>query len=83
MQLAGFKRVSLQPQGSVRLTFNLDTAQLGFYNEDMKFVVEPGEIEIMIGTSSENIVFHQKVLLTGEIRELMGMRSFTCQIQMN
>lgn len=82
-QLAGFKRVSLQPQESVRLSFELDTAQLGFYNEEMKFVVEPGNIEVMLGTSSEAVAFQQRIMLTGNTRELMGKRSYTCKVRSN
>ncbi len=79
-QLAGFKRISLELQESVQLSFLLNTTQLGFYNEDMEFVVEPGNIELMLGTSSENIVYKEKVKLTGEKFSLMGKRSYTCPV---
>ncbi|MBP2629361.1 MAG: beta-glucosidase [Firmicutes bacterium] len=79
-QLAGFKRVYLEAQKSAQLSFMLSTAQLGFYNEDMEFVVEPGNIELMLGTSSENIVYKEKVKLTGEKINLMGKRSYTCPV---
>jgi beta-glucosidase len=82
-QLAGFKKVSLEPQESVELLFKLSTAQLGFYNEDMEFVVEPGNAELMLGTSSENIVYKEKIQLTGEKVNVMGRRAYTCPVLVN
>ena len=82
-QLVGFKRISLEPQESVQLSFMLNTEQLGFYNEDMEFVVEPGNIELMLGTSSENIVYKEKIELTGEKINLMGKRIYTCTVITN
>jgi len=64
----------------MKLCVELSTAQLGFYNEDMEFVVEPGNIELMLGTSSENIIYKEKVKLTGEKINLMGKRSYTCSV---
>lgn len=77
-QLVGFKKISLEPQKSVELIFKLSTAQLGFYNEDMEFVVEPGNAELMIGTSSENIAHKETIRLTGEKINLIGKRKYSC-----
>ena len=51
-ELKGFQRVSLQPGEKRRLEFTLGPQQLGFYNQDMRFIVEPGEFKVMVGTSS-------------------------------
>lgn len=80
-QLAGFKRVKLKAEEEKEIRFALDTAQLGFYNEDMEFVVEPGALSIMIGTSSENIVFEEEIQLTGEIVNVLGKRKYTCEVE--
>lgn len=77
-QLAGFVRVSLQAGEEKQVEFTLDTAQLGFYNEDMEFVVEPGRLELMIGTSSAEIAWRTEILLTGEAKSVMGKRIYTC-----
>jgi hypothetical protein len=34
------------------LTFRLTPAELGFYNDAMRFVVEPGAFKVMAGRSS-------------------------------
>jgi beta-glucosidase len=51
-ELKGFQRVTLQPGEKRTLEFVLAPEQLGFYNREMRFVVEPGEFKVMLGTSS-------------------------------
>ncbi len=51
-ELKGFERITLQPGEKRRVTFALAPEHLGFYNRDMKFVVEPGVLNVMVGTSS-------------------------------
>jgi beta-glucosidase len=52
-ELKGFKRVTLQPGGKQKVEFTLSSEQLGFHNREMRFVVEPGDIKVFAGTSSE------------------------------
>lgn len=52
-ELAAFQRVTLGPGESRTLQFTLASAQLGFYDRDMKWVVEPGLFRVRVGTSSE------------------------------
>jgi beta-glucosidase len=51
-ELRGFKRITLQPGERRTLSFTLTPAELGFYNEEMRFVVEPGAFKVMAGRSS-------------------------------
>ncbi len=51
-ELKGFQRVTLRPGEKRSTEFILGTEQLGFYDRDMRFVVEPGEFKMMVGTSS-------------------------------
>ena len=53
--LKGFKRISLKPGEKRRVAFHLGVNQLAFYDRDMAFVVEPGTIEVMVGSSSQDI----------------------------
>lgn len=80
-QLSGFKRVHLKPGETKQLMFHLDTAQLGYYNEEMEFVVEPGQLDIMVGTSSEDLPLKDTVTLTGKKNNVAGRRSYTCQVE--
>ena len=51
-ELKGFQRVTLQPGERRTLSFRLTPAELGFYNESMRFVVEPGAFKVMAGRGS-------------------------------
>jgi beta-glucosidase len=51
-ELKGFQRVTLRAGEKRRLEFTLTPDLLGFYNRDMQFVVEPGDFQVMVGTSS-------------------------------
>ena len=62
-ELKGFEKVWLAPGESKTVTFTITPALLRFWNVDMKYVVEPGDFSIMIGTSSRD-EYLQKVTLT-------------------
>jgi beta-glucosidase len=51
-ELKGFQRVTLRPGEKRMVEFTLTPALLGFYNREMRFVVEPGEFKVMVGRSS-------------------------------
>ncbi|MDT5121782.1 MAG: beta-glucosidase [Acidobacteriota bacterium] len=51
-ELKGFERVTLRPGEKRRVEFALTPQQLGFYNRELRFVVEPGEFKIFVGNSS-------------------------------
>ena len=51
-ELKGFERITLKPGEKRTVEFTLASAQLGFYNRDMRFVVEPGEFRVFVGTNS-------------------------------
>ncbi len=53
--LRGFERITLRPKESRRVTFRLDRKDLGLWNRENRFVVEPGRFEVMIGSSSQDI----------------------------
>ena len=51
-ELKGFRRVALKLGEKKRVDFELGSQELGFYGIDMKFAVEPGEFDVMVGTDS-------------------------------
>ncbi|MGH9623428.1 MAG: glycoside hydrolase family 3 N-terminal domain-containing protein [Bryobacteraceae bacterium] len=62
-ELKGFQRIHLKPGETQTASFKLTPAELGFYNADMHWVVEPGTFDIMVGSSStENIKTSLEVL---------------------
>lgn len=64
--LKGFKRVSLAAGEQRTLTFTLAANQLGFYNQNMQYVVEPGVIELMVGTSSADLPLAATLHIAGD-----------------
>lgn len=62
-ELKGFKKVMLKAKEKQTIYFQLTNELLGFYNENGKFIVEPGEFEVMIGGNSQDLLktsFHKK-----------------------
>ena len=51
-ELKGFQKVRLEPGETTTVAFNITPALLSFYDINMKYVVEPGDFELMVGTSS-------------------------------
>jgi beta-glucosidase len=55
-ELKGFQRVSLQPGEKRRVEFVLGPEHLGFWNREMKYIVEPGEFRVMVGSNSVDVL---------------------------
>ena len=54
-KLQGFKRLFLEPGQCQTVTFNLHSHQLGLYNEQMRYVVEPQTVEVLVGRSAQDL----------------------------
>ena len=52
-KLEGFQRVSLDPGHSQQVTFTVGPQNLGFYNNQGQFVVEPGPFKLWVSDSSD------------------------------
>lgn len=52
-ELKGFSKFALKAGESKIVQFILTAAELGFYNNEGSFIVEPGDFDIMVGTNSE------------------------------
>lgn len=63
-ELKGFTKVSLRPGESTRANFTLDRRAFAFYDDHKKdWVVEPGEFELWVGSSSEDIRLKTRIRL--------------------
>jgi beta-glucosidase len=51
-ELKGFEKVMLQAGETKTIQFTLTEKELGFYNNQRKFIVEPGAFDLMVGGSS-------------------------------
>ncbi len=62
-QLRGFERVNLKSGESKRVSFTLTPKDLQILDKNMKWSVEPGEFEIMVGASCEDIRLSKTIVL--------------------
>jgi len=51
-ELKGFEKVLLQPNECKTIRFKLNTKELGFHDENMNYVVEPGLFKVYVGPNS-------------------------------
>ncbi|MCD7937500.1 MAG: glycoside hydrolase family 3 C-terminal domain-containing protein [Tannerellaceae bacterium] len=65
-QLRGFERVTLEPGETKTVYFTLTPGDLEMLDKDMHWIVEPGEFEVLVGSSSQDI----RVKETFELVEL-------------
>ena len=82
-ELRGFARIALAAGESKTVTFELAVSQLGFYDRDLRFVVEPGAIEVMIGSSSEDIRARGAFDIVGEVTDVTGMKRYTTKVMVS
>jgi beta-glucosidase len=54
-ELKDFQKISLEPGESKKIKFVIDKEKLSFYNSKLQWVAEPGDFDLMIGSSSRDI----------------------------
>ena len=79
-ELKGFCRIGLKPGESRILTFRLPVDILAFYDENLDLIVEPGTIEVMLGSSSGDIRLRGKFEIVGPKKTKVGKRVFVCPV---
>ncbi len=80
-ELKGFKRITLQPGEAKRVTFHLSMDQLAFYDHAMRLIVEPGTVEVMVGSSSEDIRLKGSFEIVGAKREVPPERVLFTKVE--
>ncbi|MEU0671955.1 glycoside hydrolase family 3 N-terminal domain-containing protein [Streptomyces sp. NPDC006172] len=70
IQLAGFARVELSPGERKRVGFRFHADRTSFTGADLRRVVEPGEITVLIGSSSTDIRLRGRFRLSGPERQV-------------
>lgn len=77
-ELRGFKRLHLQPGEARTIEFELPIDLLAFYDEALQLVVEPGPIQVMVGSSSEDSRLCGSFAITGDEPRRVSRRVFGC-----
>jgi len=62
-ELKDFQKVALKPGERKTLTFTITKDKLSFYNQQLAWVAEPGEFQLMVGSASDDIRLSGKLEL--------------------
>lgn len=55
IELKDFQKIKLNAGETKTVKFTIDKQKLSFYNSDLKWITEPGDFDLMIGSSSSDI----------------------------
>jgi len=69
-ELKGYQRLHVRSGETRTVTFDLAISQLATIGEDMRWVVEPGRVQLMVGDSSANLTLTTSIEITGETQEV-------------
>ncbi|MBD0292362.1 MAG: glycoside hydrolase family 3 C-terminal domain-containing protein [Jiangellaceae bacterium] len=67
-QLAGFARVRLEPGQDMLVRFDVNADRTAFTGRELERIVEPGDVEVLVGTSAADLPCRATVRLTGPLR---------------
>lgn len=79
-QLKGFTRVALKAGEQARVHFTLPVNLLAFLDQQMRWVIEPGEIQLMLGSSSADIRLQSSFQLSGEVTDVGHNKAYLSQV---
>jgi len=62
-ELKDFKKIKLKAGEGKTIKFMIDKEKLSFYNQQLEWVAEPGDFDVMIGASSSDIRLRDSIAL--------------------
>ena len=80
-ELKGYCRLPLAPGETRQASFMLPVDMLAFYDQSLNLVLEPGKIEVMVGSSSDDIRLSGSFEISGENKIKITGRVFTCPVE--
>ncbi|MFC6568069.1 glycoside hydrolase family 3 N-terminal domain-containing protein [Actinoplanes utahensis] len=81
IQLAGFQRVELAAGAAADVTFRVHTDRTAFTGRDLRRIVEPGELRVLVGTSAADLPCAGVVELTGPVRRAGADRVLSTPVE--
>jgi beta-glucosidase len=81
--LKGYQRLTLEPGEERQITFRLPVNMLAFYGHDLNLRLEPGEVEVMVGSSSEDIRLSDTFEIAGKGEMPVEQRVFRCPVDVD
>jgi beta-glucosidase len=82
-QLAGFARVGLGPGAGIRVTFQVHADRTAYPDRELRRVVEPGDVEVLVGTSAADLPCRGRVRLTGPLRVVGHDRQLVTPVELS
>lgn len=67
-ELKGFRRITLEPGNDTAVEFLLTSSDLSLLDQHLTWVMEPGKVEVLIGSSSNDIRCKAEFSITGSKR---------------
>jgi beta-glucosidase len=80
-ELVGFARVALDPGSEAEVRFAVHADRTSFTGRDLERIVEPGVIEVFVGTSAGDLPLRGEVRLTGPLRVVRGDRRLVTPVE--
>jgi beta-glucosidase len=80
-ELKGFTRLSLEPGEVKTVVFHLPVNMLAYHDADFVLQVEAGTVEVMVGSSSDDIRFSDSFEITGKKNTPIERRVFVCPVE--
>jgi beta-glucosidase len=80
-ELKGYQRLTLQPGETRRVIFAFNVNHMAFYDSGLDLILEPGEVQVMLGSSSEDIRARGSFEIVGEKKMLVHERLFVCPVR--
>jgi len=81
-QLAGFARVGLAPGEAVEVRFRVHADRTAYPSRELQRIVEPGDVEVMVGTSAADLPCRGRVRLTGSLRVVGHDRQLVTPVEL-
>jgi beta-glucosidase len=82
-ELKGYQRLTLEPGEERQITFRLPVNMLAFYGHDLNLRLEPGEVEVLVGSSSEDIRLSDTFEIAGKGEMPVEQRVFRCPVDVD
>ncbi|MDO5424191.1 MAG: glycoside hydrolase family 3 N-terminal domain-containing protein [Eubacteriales bacterium] len=79
-ELAGFCRVRLEPGEKRTVEFRVKMSQLAFLDREMKWKVEEGDMDVLVGSSSEDIRLRESFRIMGDAYVEGKSRGFYAEV---
>jgi beta-glucosidase len=82
-ELKGFKRITLRPGERKTVTFTLYANQLGSYDEETGYALQPGTVEVLLGDSSQHLPLSAAFEIIGQTTDISQDKVFFSDVSID